>query len=257
VWDDCRPHGDRSFAAEETAMASKVATPPLIPGTRVPMTYEEYWALGDLEGIRVEWVDGEAIVYMGALTRHVEMSDFTFNLLSGFVRIHDLGSVFHEKLAMDVPTRPSVREPDIIVLLKDHRHLVAHEGLMGSADQVWEFTSEDSVTIDRRDKFQEYARAGIPEYVMADSRPGKHRFDYYRLNADIDYDKVLPDGQGRYHSLVLPGFWFDPRWLWQEPLPDVDELLVRIAGMAYINRILAIQRTIQAESDADDAPPES
>ena len=32
------------------------------------------------------------------------------------------------------------------------------------------------------------------------------------------------DGEGHYHSRVLPGFWLDPNWLWQDPLPDPDAL---------------------------------
>jgi len=219
------------------------------------MTYEEFWALGDLaDGARVEWVDGESIVHMAALRRHVEMSGFAYSLLSGFVRLHDLGSVFADQLAMDMPTRPSVRIPDVLVVLKEHKDRLRREGLMGSADLVWEFLSEDTVTNDRRDKFHEYAQAGIPEYLMADTRPRRREFEFYRLNADKSYDEVQPDERGRYHSTVLPGFWIDPNWLWQDPLPDVDEILLRIAGDAYVERILAIQRRINQERDGEEDP---
>ena len=226
-------------------MASKVATPPLIPGTRVPMTYEEYWNLGDLEHLRVEWVDGEAIVYMGALTRHVRMSGFSYRLLSGFVQIFDLGEVFGEHLAMDLPSRPSVRIPDVLVVLHEHADRIKRDGLFGAADFVMEWVSEDSVTRDRRDKRREYERAGIPEFVAPDSREGRYEFEFLRLDAHGHYQDVAPDAEGRYHSAVLPGFWIDPRWFWREPLPVVEDLLFEIAGDAYLEWLMSRRRAVQ------------
>jgi len=37
---------------------------------------------------------------------------------------------------------------------------------------------------------------------------------------------------GRYHSSVVPGFWLDPNWLWQEPLPKVAPLLAAMPPRA-------------------------
>jgi Uma2 family endonuclease len=64
-----------------------------------------------------------------------------------------------------------------------------------------------------------------------DPRPRRHRVEYYLLDAEGKYLPVLPDAQGRYRSTVLPGFWLDPAWLWQDPLPDdvdlVEEMLAQ------------------------------
>jgi Uma2 family endonuclease len=209
------------------------------------MTYEEYWALGELDGLRVEWVDGEAIVFMGALIRHARMTGFSNNLLSGFVRILDLGEVFSEQFAMDLPTRPSVRLPDVFVVLHAHKDRLRREGLFGAADFVMECVSEDSVTRDLRDKRREYEQAGVPEFVAADSREGRRDFEFLRLDANGAYQDVDPDAQGRYHSIVLPGFWIDPQWFWQDPLPVVEDLLFEMLGDTYYEWLMARRRAVQ------------
>jgi Uma2 family endonuclease len=221
------------------------------------MTYEDFWALNSPDGPKVEWVDGEAIVHSAVLTRHARQSGFSFNLLSGFRRIFDLGEVLDDQLAMDVPARPSVRLPDILFVSHERAALLKREGLFGAADFLMEFVSEDSVTRDYREKYLEYQRTGVAEYVIVDSRDGKHRFEFHRLNASGSYERVEPDARGRYHSTALPGFWIDPNRLWQDPLPDVDAILVRIAGDAYVERILAIQRAIKQGRDLENDPDRS
>ncbi len=69
----------------------------------------------------------------------------------------------------------------------------------------------------------------MPEYWLFDPRPGKERTDVYRLTAGGIYQAVLPDTDGRFHAGVAPGFWIDPRWFQEDPLPDVLTLLMRIA----------------------------
>jgi Uma2 family endonuclease len=202
------------------------------------MTYEEFWALDTGGGPKVEWVDGEAIVHMRALTRHARQTVFSVNLLSGFVRIFDLGEVFADQLGMDIPVRPSVRAPDVLCVARERAELLKRRGLFGAADLIMEFASQDSITRDYREKYEEYRRAGVREYIIVDSRDGKHRFVFYRLDANGDYAEVVPDEEGCYHSTVLPGFWFDPNWYWQEPLPIVEQVLFEIAGDAYFDWLL-------------------
>jgi hypothetical protein len=48
---------------------------------------------------------------------------------------------------------------------------------------------------------------------------------------------VLPDAGGRYHSAVLPGFWIDPTWLREDPLPPVEDVMMEIAPDVYLRRI--------------------
>jgi Uma2 family endonuclease len=228
-------------------MVSQIAAPRLVPGTRVPMTYDEFWDLDTDGGPKVEWVAGEAIVHMTTLTRHARQNGFSFNLLSGFVRIFDLGEVFSDQLGMDIPVRPSVRAPDILFVAREHAALLQRRGLFAAADLIMEFASKDSITRDYREKYEEYRRAGVREYIIVDSREGKERFVFYRLDANGDYAEVPPDAEGRYHSSVLPGFWFNPNWFWQEPLPIVEQVLFEIAGDAYFAWLLKQRETSRSQ----------
>jgi Uma2 family endonuclease len=71
--------------------------------------------------------------------------------------------------------------------------------------------------------------AGIPEYWIVDPRPGLQRAEFLRIGNDGRYAEASLDDDGRYRSLVLPGFWLDPAWLWQDPLPDPDALRAIVA----------------------------
>ena len=46
------------------------------------------------------------------------------------------------------------------------------------------------------------------------------------------YLRIEPGASGIIHSKVLPGFWLDPEWLVQDPLPIPLEILRLIAGDA-------------------------
>jgi Uma2 family endonuclease len=214
-------------------MAQQLTSPRLLPGHTYPMSLEEYRDLEEIEGLKIEWVDGEAIVFMAALPRHARVTSFLVRLVGGFVDLFDLGEVFFDQLGMELTIRPSVRLPDLLVVLKEHRDRIGRVWLVGAADFVGEVGSEDSITRDLRDKFREYAAAGAAEYLWVEGREGKTGFRFYRLDAEANYQPVQPDEQGRYHSEVLPGFWLDPRWFEQDPLPNPLHLLKLIAPDAW------------------------
>jgi Uma2 family endonuclease len=213
-------------------MAQQLASPPLLPGGRYPMSLEEYRALPEIEGLKIEWVDGEAIVVMPPLLRHGQLTMFFIQFLGGFVNLFDLGQIYAELLGVELPSRPSVRLPDIVVVLSEHEDRLTREGLVGAADLLMEILSQDSATRDRRDKFAEYEAAGVPEYIVVEGREGRTGFWYYRLDEKGRYRRVEPDEAGRFHSVVLPGFWIDPAWLGQSPLPNPLKLLKLIAPAA-------------------------
>lgn len=214
-------------------MVQQFSSRVLLPGHRYPMSLEEYRNLGEIEGLRIEWVDGEATVFVSVLKRHALMTAFLFRLFGGFVDLFDLGDVFTEPFGILLPARPSIRLPDLFIVLKEHRHRISREWFVGAADFVAEVGSEDSLTRDRRDKFLELQASGTPEYLWVDGREQHTGFDFFRLDRAGAYQPVQPDEQGRYHSEVLPGFWFDPRWFAQDPLSNPLRLLKLIAPDAW------------------------
>lgn len=70
------------------------------------------------------------------------------------------------------------------------------------------------------------------EYWMIDPRPGKERADSYWLTEQRGYQAIVPYAEGRYHSHILPGFWFRTAWLWQDPLPQPSLKLAEIRGVS-------------------------
>ena len=216
-------------------MASTTATPPLtataLNGEPLRMTYDEYLNWWDKEaGRRGEWVDGEAIVFMATSIKHARMVSFLVLLLGNYLGIRRSGEVISQDF--ELRTREgAAREPDIFVVLNEHRDRFEENRLRGAADVVVEVISPDSVARDRRDKLAEYAAAGVPEYWVVDPREGRAVFELFTLDQDGYYVPTRPDADGRITSTVLPGVWIDPAWAALDELPDGLRLGLSMAGV--------------------------
>ncbi len=197
---------------------------------RIPMSYEEYLALG--EDVHAEWVNGEVIVFLPASDKHQAIVGFLHVLLDLFANLFNLGAVRLAPYPMRARPDAPAREPDILFVAREHLDRLTSQALAGAADLVIEVISDDSVARDRADKFYEYQEAGIPEYWILDPREGKQRVDVYALSGPSRYEAILADAEGRYHSRVLPGFWFRAEWLWQEPLFNPLKVISEIAPQA-------------------------
>ncbi len=213
-------------AAMGELMAREVADVPAVGGRRIVMGYEE-WLRWNPEGVRSEWVDGEVIVFVPTTVRHADLVGFLYTLLSSYARFFALGRVFMETVEMWLAH--AGRVPDILLVARAHLDRLTDKRLLGPADLVVELVSDDSVERDREETFREYAAEGIPEYWLLDARSGLQQADFYQLAPDGTYRRVPPDADGRYRSAALPGFWFRPDWLWQEPLPDALACFATIA----------------------------
>ena len=127
----------------------------------------------------------------------------------------------------------AAREPDLLVVLNEHRDRFEEMRLVGAADVVAEVISPDGVTRDRRDKLAEYAAAGIPEYWVIDPGEGKESVEVFALTADGSYEPGHVDTQGALRSRVLPGVWIDPRWIGLAELPPAGRLGTEMASTDY------------------------
>jgi Uma2 family endonuclease len=201
------------------------------------MTWEEFLTWSPDEG-QSEWVDGEGIAYVSNSTLHGGMVGFFAELLRVYVRVFGLGEVFSDSILLRLPFRPAGRMPDVMVVSRDR---VRERWVEEAALFVAEFVSDDSVERDLIDKRAEYERAGIPEYLAVESRLGRDGLTYLRRDAEGHYQAVEPDEHGRYHSAVLPGFWFDPEWFRQDPLPNPLAVLRRISPEAWRRLVEAVE----------------
>jgi Uma2 family endonuclease len=206
--------------------------PPTSEEYRLTMSYEEFLEWSD-EDTHAEWVNGEVIVFMPPSIVHQDIISFLDVLISQYARFFDLGKVLIAPFEMLLIPGYAAREPDLAFIARDHLHRVKEKRVEGPADLVIEVISKESVTRDRRDKYHEYAQAGVQEYWIIDPRPRQRNVSCYQRTAQCTYQPILPDTEGRVHSDVLDGFWFRPAWLWQEPFPHIDDLLHEIIGEAY------------------------
>jgi Uma2 family endonuclease len=179
---------------------------------------------------RGEWVNGEVVPLMPPLIIHAELVSFLFLLMGNYVHMFGLGRIFVENTELWLPRSQSARLPDICFISNEHLDRLSTHRLEGYADLVVEVISNDSVTRDRDQKFLEYQTAGIPEYWLVDGRPRHRSARIFGLDANGRYQALPPDDAGRLWSQVLPGFWLDPTWLWQDPLPAPYLLVAQIVA---------------------------
>ncbi|HKG26581.1 MAG TPA: Uma2 family endonuclease, partial [Thermomicrobiales bacterium] len=134
---------------------------------------------------------------------------------------------------------------------RDQLDQVHHQWVDGPALLGVEYISDESVERDLIEKRAEFERAGMREYLPIDARPGRYTFHWLRLDEDGHYQEVAPDDRERYHSESLPGFWLDPEWFWQDPLPDVEDAMFAIAGHAYDEWLAAKRRAWLADQSGE------
>ncbi|MFN8453867.1 MAG: Uma2 family endonuclease [Anaerolineae bacterium] len=198
----------------------------LVP-QRLKMSYAEYLEFAGDSQI-VEWVDGEVFTYMPPVSNHQRIVIFLSEFFNSFIQFFDLGELLIAPLEVKLwPGGPS-REPDIIFIRRENLSRITEQKVEGAPDLVVEVISPGSVSIDRVAKFSEYERAGVGEYWIIDPRLHQRQADFYILGEDGLYHDRSVDEVGIYHSVIIPDFWLNLTWLWQEPLPNPQLALAEL-----------------------------
>lgn len=202
------------------------------------MSYEEFLAWAN-EDTHAEWVNGEVIIHMPPKLPHQTLVTFLDRLLGVYIAFHNLGELrtapFEVKLQPDGPSR----EPDLMFVARANLHRLTENRIAGVPDLVIEVVSQDSVHRDRVDKFDEYEMAGVPEYWILDNRPRRKWAQFYKLNAQGQYQKISVSPDGIFHSEVVPGFWLRLEWLWVEQ-PNLLRALAELIGPDEMSRVLRL-----------------
>lgn len=178
--------------------------------------YEEF--LHRYEGQRVEWIDGSVIEISPVSSDHNTISVFAITLFQAYLERTGGGRVFHDPMVMRPGDDFPGRSPDIQVILPHKYPIIGQNEIAGAADLVVEIVSPDSHRRDRVEKFNEYERAGVPEYWILD--PIQRETLFYQLAPEGIYQHIPVDPDGYYQSRVLdrlrikadlfwhpPGFW--------------------------------------------------
>lgn len=178
------------------------------------------------EDIKAELLDGVMIVHSPATLRHDDLLGFLLFLLRGYAESQGLGKVLGPNALMQLG-RERRFAPDLMFIRQERVRLPLAKQFKGAADLVIEILSEHTRSYDLNEKRSAYREAEISEIwfvddqarqILVDRRPGYKE------------EKV---SQGRLHTEVLPGFWLDPRWLWQERLPNPLQCLEQILKSAH------------------------
>lgn len=131
-------------------------------------TEHDYLGLPDTNQI-VELSEGEIFIIPPPSLEHQLILDNIYSLLKAFVKAHNLGITTFSPIAVRLWVG-KIREPDIVFY--NHVHADRADGtISGIPDLVMEAVLPGSRTVDRREKFQEYAQAGIAEYWIVDPKP--------------------------------------------------------------------------------------
>lgn len=187
------------------------------PGRR--LSEEEFVAWCD-EDVKAEWTDGEVIVVSPATLLHARIARFLVSLLQEYGAKRTLGEALGPEFSVRLGSKR--RTPDVLFVSIDRLSRLQPAHFEGPPNMIVEVVSDESVERDWRDKYFEYAAAGVDEYWIVD--PLYQRVAPYSLGGDGVYHEII-ETEGRVCSVAVPGFYLRPDWLWQEPLPNVSDLL--------------------------------
>jgi len=186
------------------------------------ISYEEFLEGCDEDSL-AEWIDGDVVRVSPASRRHQAISDFVLRVFGDYVEQRELGQVISAPFQMKTGPHLGGREPDVLFVGREHLERLKETYLDGPADLVVEVVSPESRLRDRGEKLAEYEMGGVHEYWIIDAE--KQQADFYLLDADGHYERKRTDAEGTYRSHVVPGFWLNERWFWQEPLPRALSVL--------------------------------
>jgi Uma2 family endonuclease len=179
------------------------------------------------EDTRAELLDGEMIIHPPATLRHDGLGGFLSSLMRLYAEAKGLGKVLGPNSIIHLATSRKFA-PDILFIRQERVPLPLTKEFQGAADLVVEVLSESTRRYDLGEKRRMYHEAGITELWFVDEAQQQLIID---LKEGTGYrQEVVRAGRGE--SAVLPGFWVEVAWLWQEPTPELMICLQRILGRA-------------------------
>lgn len=183
------------------------------------VTVDEFYRLVP-DGQKADLLDG--IIYMPSPDTTDELTGFVRFLMQGYNAARRLGGQVRGSRFAFRLSRYRAPEPDVAYVRPQRTRLVGKKDMKGGPDAAVEVVSRDSRRRDYVDKKKASEEAAVGEYWII--APLKRQVRFYRL-VDGRYQLVSLEGGHIFRSAVLPGFWLDVRWLWQDPLPNAYDCL--------------------------------
>jgi Uma2 family endonuclease len=191
------------------------------------ITFAEYSR--DFNDQRVEWILGFVIQIPSKTIYHQRILGTLLTLMGLFVGSHKLGEMMLGPFTMYVGDDKPAREPDLLFIAEERRHLFGYNYFAGAADLVIEIVDPESIRRDRILKLREYEAAGVREYWIIDHLTSE--FLVHVPNENGRFQLLPHSAEGKIVSSVIPGFNIHPDILWHEELSEGENLLAMIQAM--------------------------
>jgi Uma2 family endonuclease len=178
-------------------------------------------------GLKAEFINGEVIMHSPATTRHTLARMNLSQLLTAYVRFHQLGLVLDEKALISLSRNDY--KPDVLFYGADKAAGIAPGQLLFPApDFVAEVLSDTTAQRDCGVKFRDYAAHGVREYWLID--PEVEILEQYEL-VGTAYELRLKSGSGQVQSVGVKGFEVPIRALFDaaDNLSQIRRILQRSA----------------------------
>ena len=154
-------------------LPSSDTLPVVVPADHLPGPQQGRWTYVAYAGLprdekHYEVVDGVLYMAPAPTIAYQDASGWFFFYLTTYVRMAGAGRVF--VAPVDVELAPNVViQPDVIVVLNANLGIITPSHIIGAPDLIVEIASPSTAGYDRRTKQDAYARAGVPEYWIADA----------------------------------------------------------------------------------------
>ncbi len=165
-------------------------------------TYEDYAALPD-DGHRYEIVDGVLYIAPSPDRGHQNAAFEIASYLRTYVKLSGFGQVYIAPFDVELNSR-TVVQPDVVVVLNQNLDRITESRIIGAPDLVVEVSSPGTVGHDRVKKQSAYARAGVPEYWIAD--PWSRTVEVLTLEAGAYRSLGVFEGKAVLPSQIVPDF---------------------------------------------------
>ncbi len=141
-------------------------------------TYEDYRRLPD-DGWQYEVIEGRLFMAPAPRPKHQRSLRQLFRTMDDFVGERDLGELFFAPIDVRLPGLANPVQPDLVFIGKEGLDIVAEDCIDGVPELIVEVLSPFNWMVDRRDKYQVYARAGVAEYWIVD--PDRRTIEVFGL----------------------------------------------------------------------------
>ena len=132
-------------------------------------TYEDYCRLPD-DGWRYEVIRGALYMAPAPKPKHQFSLGQLHLAFRRFIDPRRLGAVLFAPIDVKLPGLASPVQPDLLFLREEHLDRIREECVDGVPDLIVEVLSPSNWIVDRREKYEVYAAAGVEEYWIVDPK---------------------------------------------------------------------------------------